>query len=260
MELSANLDLHRVVFVQVGLSTLASASVAPSYNLPVHLYGLYNIDNDLDHATPGAVEGLRQYCILLVVTGVLDLLWMYNWSSSTSVLPFALILIGLIIKPVTLLTCLNQLNRSGQGFGNLSSQFGLSRPTHFHGLNRTNLGSGTHRDIPAWAPSHSTQPFRRAEHAPPPGPSPVSHQATAPHEFALDEHADAQNLSDEEVRQAKKELDLRIAQKKQQMQQEQQSQLQQPHHPPLVNQSSPAQQPNPGLTQSVDGSGYHTLE
>ncbi|WAR54100.1 hypothetical protein PtB15_3B610 [Puccinia triticina] len=177
MDLSSNLDLHRIVFVQVGLSTLASVSVSPSYNLPIHLYGLYNIDNEVDNPTPGVLEGLRQYCILLVLTAVLDLFWMYNWSSSTSGIPFMLILIGLIIKPISLLTCLNQLNRNGQGLGSFSSQF---------------TGS-------PWAPSHSTAPFRRAENAPPPGPSSVSHQASAAHEFALDDNADAQNLSDDEA-------------------------------------------------------------
>ncbi|PLW27320.1 hypothetical protein PCASD_20675, partial [Puccinia coronata f. sp. avenae] len=60
MDLSNNLDLHRIVFVQVGLSTLASVSVSPSYNLPVHLYGLYNIDNEVDNPSPAVLEGLRQ--------------------------------------------------------------------------------------------------------------------------------------------------------------------------------------------------------
>ncbi|KAH9460215.1 hypothetical protein Pst134EB_008400 [Puccinia striiformis f. sp. tritici] len=117
-------------------------------------------------------------------------------------------------------------------------------------------GGGGRRENTAWTAPHSTtSPFRRADQAaaPPPGPSSVSHQATANlvNEFTLDldDHdADAQNLSDDEVRKAKLELDNRIAQKKLQIQQ-QQSQQQQ-HQQGLS--TTP--------TQQVDKSGYHTLE
>lgn len=272
MDLPTNLDLHRIVFVQVALSTLASTSVSPSYNLPIHLYGLYNIDRDIDDPTPVSSEGLRQYCILLVVTSVLDLFWMYNWSSSTSALPFTMILIGLIIKPITLLTCLNQMKRNGHGgIGSFTSYtFGTSnRQTNFHDLNsRSTIPSSTtglnhHRETPVWATPQSSQQFRRSENAAavPPGPSAVSHQASAAAlEFGLnlDGHAesDAQHLSDQEVLQAKKELDIRIAQKKQQIQQAQllNQQPQQQQQPPQ------AFEPKINPNQSVDGSGYHTLE
>jgi hypothetical protein len=80
---------------------------------------------------------------------------MYNWSSSTSGIPFMLILIGLIIKPISLMTCLNQLSRNGgQGFGAFSSHFtGTRGPPAFHGLNQGQTvggggGGGLQRDTP----------------------------------------------------------------------------------------------------------------
>ncbi|KNF01081.1 hypothetical protein PSTG_05711 [Puccinia striiformis f. sp. tritici PST-78] len=263
MDITNNLDLHRIVFVQVGLSTLASVSVSPAYNLPIHLYGLFNMDSqqhqDHDHHlnSSGPLDGLRQYSILVVLSSILDLIWMYNWTSSTTSIPLILILIGLIIKPISVITCLNQLNRSGQGFGTLGSQFNGTRPSSsFQSVGQTVGGGGGRRENTAWTAPHSTtSPFRRADQAaaPPPGPSSVSHQATANlvNEFTLDldDHdADAQNLSDDEVRKAKLELDNRIAQKKLQIQQ-QQSQQQQ-HQQGLS--TTP--------TQQVDKSGYHTLE
>ncbi|KNZ64213.1 hypothetical protein VP01_1054g4 [Puccinia sorghi] len=296
MDFSSNLDLHRIVFVQVGLSTLASVAVSPSYNLPIHLYGLFHIDsNQLDHPSSAVLEGLRQflnhyyflcmrmkkkkYSILLVLTGLLDVIWMYHWSSTTSGLPFLLIVIGMIMKPISVMTCLKELRRNGEGgLGSFSSQWTGSRGPGWHGQNQTVSGGGgpgegrvgLHREGPpaAWAPpAHAgALPFRRAEHvAPPEGPSPVSHQASAAaltrHEFALDDdhHPDAKHLSSDEVRRAKQELDLRIAQKKHQiqLQQQQQQQQEQQQHQGL-SASLPPSGPSPNAP--IDGSGYHTLE
>ncbi|CAH7687858.1 hypothetical protein PPACK8108_LOCUS22713 [Phakopsora pachyrhizi] len=271
MDLPVSLDLHRVVFVQVGLSTLASVSVSPSYNLPIHLYGLYNIEADLNQS-PGASEGLRQYSILLVVTFGLDLIWMYNWSNTASAIPFILILIGLVIKPITLLTCLNQLNRTGNGFTGINSNSNnyqyqqQPRLSHFEG----NVGSTAHQQVPVWATSQQSHQFRSK----PPGPSAVSHQAissnsnsnpnntvpTTPsstsfsnsnnQDFVVDHNEeDAQNLSDDEVlKKAKRELDFRIAQKQQQQQKS------------LLESNLIGGSGNNKNSKLIDGSGYHTLE
>ncbi|KAG0146639.1 hypothetical protein CROQUDRAFT_671036 [Cronartium quercuum f. sp. fusiforme G11] len=285
IELPVNLDLHRVVFIQVGLSVLASASVSPSYNLPVHLYGLYNVDNDLNQF-PGAAEGLRQYSILLVVTFVLDLIWMYNWSSSTSALPFILILIGLVIKPISLITCLSQLNQTTPGttFAPTFSRPGHRLPSAAP-LPQRQHGTPDHSRVFQRDPAASNyRPTVTSPHNPTkPGPSAVSHQAQSAHiiqpgpyhEFELD--ADAQNLDDSDLHAAKQELEFRIAQKQQRQQQQHHHQQQPPTGPGLVSsvasQQIPAlssQPPLPVSTQPpvdvgrakepLTNTGYHTLE
>ncbi|MBW0464925.1 hypothetical protein O181_004640 [Austropuccinia psidii MF-1] len=251
MEFPAHLDLHRVVYVQVGLSTIASASVAPAYNLPIHLYGLYNIENDMNNV-PGANEGLRKYCILLAASFLLDIVWIYHWSSSTSLLPFILIFLGLIIKPISLFTCLQQVQQATNSFGASLSSHLTNRQMPFQGHNATNLSGDFRRGNPAWAnsPAH---PSHSSVNAPPPGPSPISHQATAALEFSLDGHADAQNLSDQEVLQAKRELDSRIAQKKQQLLQQQQQSQTPPQSHPQVSSSPKTAQVTSGPMMPIDG-------
>ncbi|KAH9822174.1 hypothetical protein DFH28DRAFT_881343, partial [Melampsora americana] len=225
--------LQQVLFVQVGLSILASTSVSPTYNLPIHLYGLYNLDQDSNSFSLFLLL-LLKYSILLVMSFGLDLIWMYNWSNSISSLPFLLILIGLIIKPITLINCLNQLQlHPNHGFGQPFGAF-LQQPTTSNVQpNRSshqvspNQSRGFQRDPKGSLHSSnpiSNQPFSR------PGPSSVSHQAQsshlihptttqtqtqtqseAYHEFDLD--SDAQNLSDDDLRLAQKKLENRIAQK-----------------------------------------------
>jgi len=276
MDFSRDLDLHRIVLVQVGLSTLASVAVSPSYNLPIHLYGLFHIDaHQLDHPSSAALEGLRLYSILLVLTGVLDVIWMYQWSSTTSGMGFLLIVVGLIMKPISVVTSLAELRRNGEGgLGSFSGQWTGSRGPGLPGLNQTVGGgrgegrAGQPREGPAaWAPPVGS--FRRADH---PAPSALSHHA-APiprNEFALDHnHPDAKDLSDDEVRRAKQELDLRIAQKKLQIQQQQQQRQQQQQQQQEQEQQQQEQQQGlsatlppsgPSPNPPVDGSGYHTLE
>ncbi|EGG03024.1 uncharacterized protein MELLADRAFT_72660 [Melampsora larici-populina 98AG31] len=231
MEIPMNFNLHQVLFVQVGLSILASGSVSPSYNLPIHLYGLYNLDNEVHHF-PGASDGLRQYSILLVVSFGLDLIWIYNWSSSISSLPFVLILVGLIIKPISWMICLSKLNQT-YGTTGLTEVFlqpssttaaaSMPLPNGSYHQASSNLSRGFQRDSNHGSKFRSDQ--NRIINTTKPGPSSISHQSQssqlinpsqAYHEFDLD--SDAQNLSDDDLKFAQQELQNRIAQKQQQQQ------------------------------------------
>ncbi|POW20726.1 hypothetical protein PSHT_03146, partial [Puccinia striiformis] len=252
MDITNNLDLHRIVFVQVGLSTLASVSVSPAYNLPIHLYGLFNLDSqqhqDHDHHlnSSGPLDGLRQYISSLKLDIRFDMdVQLDEFDDEHPANP----------NPDRIDNQADKCDNVGQGFGTLGSQFNGTRPSSsFQSVGQTVGGGGGRRENTAWpAPHSTTSPFRRGPDqaaAPPPGPSSVSHQATAnlANEFTLDldDHdADAQNLSDDEVRKAKLELDNRIAQKKLQIQQQQ---------------SQQQQHINRACRLLLLNNGYHTLE
>ncbi|POW12071.1 hypothetical protein PSTT_04861 [Puccinia striiformis] len=216
MDITNNLDLHRIVFVQVGLSTLASVSVSPAYNLPIHLYGLFN----------WILNNTRIMIIILILRYISSLKLDIRFDMDVQLDEFD------DEHPAN--PNPDRIDNQADKCDNVSESTESKPLEEEEGVEKI-----------------QKRPDQAA--APPPGPSSVSHQATANlvNEFTLDldDHdADAQNLSDDEVRKAKLELDNRIAQKKLQIQQ-QQSQQQQ-HQQGLS--TTP--------TQQVDKSGYHTLE
>ncbi|KAI9617087.1 hypothetical protein H4Q26_010725 [Puccinia striiformis f. sp. tritici PST-130] len=225
MDITNNLDLHRIVFVQVGLSTLASVSVSPAYNLPIHLYGLFN----------WILNNTRIMIIILILRYISSLKLDIRFDMDVQLDEFD------DEHPAN--PNPDRIDNQADKCDNVSESTESKRR---RASRKYSMASSPFDDI-------SLPKRTRPSCSPTPGPSSVSHQATANlvNEFTLDldDHdADAQNLSDDEVRKAKLELDNRIAQKKLQIQQ-QQSQQQQ-HQQGLS--TTP--------TQQVDKSGYHTLE
>jgi len=73
-DLVQRLDPSKLVLVGAALSFAVSASEAPSYNLPIFLFGIYAQENS------EVVQSLQAFTYLLAASVLYDLIWMYNYE------------------------------------------------------------------------------------------------------------------------------------------------------------------------------------
>ncbi|KAK9895907.1 hypothetical protein P389DRAFT_71712 [Cystobasidium minutum MCA 4210] len=105
--LPATLDLSRLLIFHSVLGCVTAVSFgAPSYNLPIALFGLFIVDKSSN-------EGLRQFGALHALSLALDLIWLLTGHHETSKFITFLILINLFAKPVTLLAVTSTFKAQG---------------------------------------------------------------------------------------------------------------------------------------------------
>ncbi|EPT04326.1 hypothetical protein FOMPIDRAFT_1028088 [Fomitopsis schrenkii] len=113
-EFLTRIDTGKLVTVETVLSALTAAFVAPSYNLPIFLFGLY-----AQEATE-AVESLKMFTYLVIGTIPLDIVWM--WRNEQGWFIKLLTILVLVLKIPTAMVLATALQTRG---GNFSSFSGL---------------------------------------------------------------------------------------------------------------------------------------
>ncbi|KZS92963.1 hypothetical protein SISNIDRAFT_454911 [Sistotremastrum niveocremeum HHB9708] len=127
MDFVNGLDAYSLITTQCGLSFVTSAFVAPAYNFPIFLFGIYAFERE-------ATESLRIFSGLTAFSVILDIVWLskteeQNWFIKT------LTIIILLLKVPTVLASLNALRQKGDELGNL-------------GIRRGEFGNGTVWSMP----------------------------------------------------------------------------------------------------------------
>ncbi|KAI8872829.1 hypothetical protein GQ42DRAFT_108672, partial [Ramicandelaber brevisporus] len=110
VELSTRLDLGQLVTIQTGLALFASLGIHPAYNLPILVFGLWA------HAQEDLPEQLKRFILVLAVTIVFDIMWVWVHYHSTEGFPFwtgMLTIFGLCLKPLTVINAVKALQHRG---------------------------------------------------------------------------------------------------------------------------------------------------
>ncbi|KAF8527917.1 hypothetical protein BU17DRAFT_81154 [Hysterangium stoloniferum] len=89
-----NLDVTSLLNVEAGLSLVTAAFVAPTYNFPLFLFGIYTQERS------EAGDSSKLFTVFLGVSGVLDFIWMLKNSDQNPFIKAISILI-LILKVPT---------------------------------------------------------------------------------------------------------------------------------------------------------------
>ncbi|KAI0778187.1 hypothetical protein BD413DRAFT_446769, partial [Trametes elegans] len=106
-----SLDPSKLVLVGTGLSFITSAFVAPAYNLPIFLFGVY-----AQEATE-AIQSLKAFTFLLAASMFYDVIWFFRNSPSWFI-RLVLILL-LILKIPTTFAYVTALQQRGAQFSGL---------------------------------------------------------------------------------------------------------------------------------------------
>merc|ERR1739841_41012 len=113
----ASVDLARLLQFQCALYSCALVGIAPAYDLPIVIYGLFG-QEDTAH--------LSNFIALLTLSELLDLVWLYHWKGSYGTLSGLLVIAGFAAKIVAFLAAQAQLANRGQsafpGLGDGNSQ------------------------------------------------------------------------------------------------------------------------------------------
>lgn len=156
------LDPSRFVLAETVLSFAISPFAAPTYNLPIFLFGLYAQENT------EAVLSLQVFSALLGASALFDLIWMFQ-NPQVWVIRMVSVLI-LLFKAPTFLAFANSLRSRGHltglgglGGGDLSGPTVWTMPGGFSSNDRDGYQAVHEHSVP--------------ETARPPISSPQSHQA-----------------------------------------------------------------------------------
>ncbi|KAJ1944499.1 hypothetical protein DL89DRAFT_290150 [Linderina pennispora] len=111
-QISRNLDLSQLLLVHTGLALVSALGTAPTYNLPVALFGLLVLRGEFDGVQ------MKRLAVILAATGVLDVLWILAKGSLNFTLLF--VLANLLVKPLSVACAVQSLQNSGAGIPGLS--------------------------------------------------------------------------------------------------------------------------------------------
>ncbi|GBE78194.1 hypothetical protein BKA93DRAFT_303772 [Sparassis latifolia] len=110
MDFVQRLDPSKLVLVETILSFSVLAFDAPTYNLPIFLFGVYAQE------TSDAVQSLQTFIYLLSASILYDIIWMYNYPQHWFIK--LITILTLVLKVPTLLAFVTTLHQRG---ANLSS-------------------------------------------------------------------------------------------------------------------------------------------
>lgn len=145
------LEARNILQVQTALSMVIAAWSAPPYNLALHLFGVYAIDQTASN------DHLRLFAVLLGLSAIWDIVWMARHDQG-GFIRFVSILI-LVIKLPSLSTVVASLRQRGDFFasrlsaGDLGGSTIWSMPGGFTRQGYDSLdvegGSAPFNDVPA---------------------------------------------------------------------------------------------------------------
>ncbi|KAI0756988.1 hypothetical protein C8Q80DRAFT_70131 [Daedaleopsis nitida] len=168
------LDPSKLVLVGAALSFVASASVAPAYNLPIFLFGL------IAQESQDALLSLKVFTGMLTASILYDIIWMFNGHRQHWLITLLLVLI-LLLKFPTALSFVTALRQRGASFSGLNIRGNdLGGPTVWSmpGGFSTSFGGGRdgyqNVEDPPEGPRPLSVPPSQPPHAQPvPTPAPV---------------------------------------------------------------------------------------
>ncbi|OCH96161.1 hypothetical protein OBBRIDRAFT_702173, partial [Obba rivulosa] len=105
------LDPSKLVLAETALAFVTSAFAAPTYNLPIFLFGIYAQES------PEAVQSMKIFMQLLAGSFVYDIVWMARNRQSWFIRLVTILV--LILKIPTALAFFTALRQRGAQFGNL---------------------------------------------------------------------------------------------------------------------------------------------
>jgi len=178
-----NLDPNSLVVVEAVLSFAVSPFTAPSYNLPLFLFGAYAQENSDSN------QSLKLFTGLLGGSMLMDIIWLIRNEQNWFIRLLSVLI--LIFKAPTFFAFLSALRQRGEQFsglgvrgGDLSGPTVWSMPGGFSGLGggRNGYDSVDDRDVEAHPAPASTAPAHTQTPAVPATPSapvaPGGYQAT----------------------------------------------------------------------------------
>ncbi|KAK4058078.1 hypothetical protein OIO90_000817 [Microbotryomycetes sp. JL221] len=120
-----HLDVSRLLAGHAALSLLAALSSAPTWNLPLALYGLVIVTRESNDAG----ESMRMFTALYGGSFLLDFLWLLQYTTGS--LAWLLIVANFLLKPITLISALGHLREQGHATWNLPSSLPGGFPGSF---------------------------------------------------------------------------------------------------------------------------------
>ncbi|KZT65130.1 hypothetical protein DAEQUDRAFT_740828 [Daedalea quercina L-15889] len=121
-EFIGRIDAGKVVAVETVLSAFTSPFVAPSYNLPIFLFGIYAQE------TAEAVESLKMFTYLVIGTIPLDIIWLWNHEQGWFMKLLTILILVLKVRDLqdftwfipTIMVFATALQTRGSSFSNFS--------------------------------------------------------------------------------------------------------------------------------------------
>jgi len=111
-----NLDPSRLVLAGAVMSFVVSPFGAPSYNLPIFLFGVYTQEQS------EAIQSMKIFTGLVGVSALFDLIYIFSANAQSTWLKLILFLV-MMLKAPTFLTFAAALRQRGAQFSGLGNNF-----------------------------------------------------------------------------------------------------------------------------------------
>ncbi|KAH8835748.1 hypothetical protein DL96DRAFT_1702716 [Flagelloscypha sp. PMI_526] len=168
MDFAQTLDPFKCLIVHTILSFLTSAFTAPSYNLPISLFGHYALEQ------AEAIQSLQLFVGLLAGSGVFDIVFMHEMNGMIRFLTILILLVKVHPHRICMLDDPRQRGAQFSGLGNIRGDLGgptvWSMPGGFTSGGRDGYQSVDEEAAPFDRPHAPNRPTPIRSPAPPQAP------------------------------------------------------------------------------------------